>query len=142
MLCNASGIALIKEFESFRSEAYQDQGGRWTVGYGCAQKFVGKGTTCTEAQAEIWLGDAVQDVANTLTNLIETPVTSNQFSALCSLAYNIGTGHFASSSALELLNGGDIDLVPEHIKLWNEVHGVVDSGLARRREAEIALFLS
>ena len=33
-MINAAGIALIKEFEGCKLEAYPDFGGIWTIGYG------------------------------------------------------------------------------------------------------------
>ena len=32
------GIALIKQFEDFRSEPYQDDRGNWYIGYGLARR--------------------------------------------------------------------------------------------------------
>lgn len=140
MQCNAAGIELIKIFEGFRETAYQDQNGRWTIGYGCAQSFVCEGMTCTDLQAAQWLAQDVQNVAAALTRLIKVPVNENQFAALCSLAYNIGTGNFSNSSTLGVLNQNDFVDVPIRIQLWNRAAGKIDPGLVRRRAAEVELW--
>jgi len=78
--------------------------------------------------------------------MLTAPANDNQFGAFVSLAYNIGPGAFSRSSALRRFNEGKVALAAEAILAWNKatVNGrkVVLRGLARRREAEKALFLS
>ena len=140
MQCNQAGLDLIKSFEGCRLTSYQDQAGLWTIGYGHCTPAVTEGLTITQDQADNWLASDVSNTAASLSRMIKVAVNGNQFSALCSLAFNIGTGHFAGSSALALLNEGYIDQVPGHMELWNKVNGVTDAGLVRRRIAEAALF--
>ena len=62
--------------------------------------------------------------------------------ALVSLAYNIGTGAFASSTLLRLLNSGaDKKLVANQFLRWNKVQGKEVKGLTNRRIIERELFL-
>ena len=61
---------------------------------------------------------------------------------MTSLAYNIGPGAFAKSSALRKFNAGDKAGAANAILLCNKAGGKVLGGLVRRREAERALFLS
>ncbi len=44
----------IKRCEACRLEAYQDEGGVWTIGWGHTQGVV-QGQTCTQTQADEWL---------------------------------------------------------------------------------------
>ena len=67
-------------------------------------------------------------------NLLKCELTDNQFAAFCSLCYNIGTWNFAHSSALSEANAGNLDDVPNHIALWDEVDGIPDKGLIRRQK--------
>lgn len=46
------GLALTREFEGCRLEAYQDQGGVWTIGYGHTGPDVHEGLTWTQEQAD------------------------------------------------------------------------------------------
>ena len=143
---NAAAIALIKEFEGFRADAYRDTGGVWTIGYGTtAAAGVGiipaVGMTITEAQAEGYLQAAVDKFAAQIAAMIEVPVSANEFGACVSLAYNIGPAAFEKSSVLTRLNAGDRKGAAAAFSLWNKAGGKILPGLARRRAAEAALFL-
>ena len=148
---NERTLSLIKEFEGFRAEAYRDVAGVWTIGYGTtAAANVGvtpvPGMTITKAEAEWYLQKAVNKFAGQVEAMLTAPANDNQFGAFVSLAYNIGPGAFSRSSALRRFNEGKVALAAEAILAWNKatVNGrkQVLRGLARRREAEKALFLS
>ena len=139
MNCNQAGIDLIKSFEGFRSESYQDQGGIWTIGYGHT-KDVFSGMTCTQDEALLWLHEDLQGAESIVSKHICVPLNGNQFSALVSFAYNIGGGNFVGSTALALLNRGGYDQIPEQLSRWNRVAGTPNAGLARRRAAEADLW--
>lgn len=144
MQINALGLALIKLFESYRLTAYQDQRGIWTIGWGHTGLEVTDGLTITQEQADNWLASDIARTTAALSRMIKTAINENQFSALTSLAYNIGTGNFAASSTLALVNDGNISDVPAHIEMWNRItvnsQSVIDTGLVRRRAAEVSLF--
>ena len=61
------------------------------------------------AQEKALLRQTVEPYAAKVRDAIKVPVTQNQFDAMVSLAYNIGTGKdgFAGSTALARLNAGD-----------------------------------
>lgn len=143
---NKATIDLIKEFEGFRAKAYLDPVGILTIGYGTtAAAGVGikpaLGMTITEAEAERYLMAAVDKFAAQIAPKITRPINENEFGAFVSLAYNIGPGAFGKSSALRKFNAGDKQGAASAILLWNKAGGKVLPGLARRREAERALFL-
>lgn len=140
MEINPSGLALIRRFEGCSLTCYKDIRGLATVGVG-HRTDLPIGATITQDEADAFL---TQDVANTvkaLNSLIKMDLTSNQFSALVSLAYNIGVTAFAGSTLLKVLNAGGIQKVADQIERWDEVDGVVVDGLWRRRAAERALYL-
>lgn len=88
------GIALIKEFEGFKSEAYLDEG-EWYIGYGtlCEDPGAYPGGI-TEWEAEVLLREAVvtaEDMVNHLLMEYSISVTQYQFDALVDLTYNLGT---------------------------------------------------
>ena len=64
----------------------------------------------------------------------------HQFDACVSLAWNIGTGAFANSSACRYIKAGQFDKVPAAFMLWNKASGKPMAGLTRRRRAEAALW--
>jgi lysozyme len=144
MKTNAEGLRLIKQFEGLRLEAYADAVGVLTIGYGHT-RGVQPGDTIGEADAERLLREDIAATEAALAKLIAVPVNGNEFSALVSLAYNIGAANFAKSSVLRRLNADERTGAADAILLW--VKGRVSGklvrleGLARRRAAERALFL-
>ena len=147
MSINKAGLDLIKEFEGFRSAAYVDPVGVLTIGYGTtAAAGVGivpqLGMEISEAQAEVYLAKALDKFGALIRPHINAPISENEWAAFMSLAYNIGPGAFAKSSALRKFNEGDKRGAANAILLWNKAGGKVMKGLERRRAAERALFLS
>ena len=65
-----------------------------------------------------------------------------RFDALVCLAYNIGAGNLQRSTIRMRANRGDWDGAAEAFRAWTKGGGKVLPGLVKRREAEIALFLS
>ncbi|WP_312069487.1 lysozyme, partial [Acinetobacter sp.] len=74
-------------------------------------------------------------------NLVKVPLSQNQFDALVSLTYNIGSTAFKNSTLLKKLNAKDYAGAADQFLRWNKGGGKVLKGLVRRREAERALFL-
>ena len=145
MQINQTGLDLIKRFEGLRLDAYQDVAGIWTIGYGHI-KTAKAGMKITEQQAEDLLRDDLKDAESAVKSPIKVAINDNEFSALVSLAFNIGRGAFGKSSALKLLNKDDRIGAADAIELWNKstVGGkkVVIPGLVARRAAEKGLFLT
>jgi len=142
-----AAIDLIKEFEGFRAEAYQDPVGIWTIGYGTtAAAGVGivprAGMTITEAQAEEYLMRAVVKFADQIRPVVTQSANENEFGAMVSLAYNIGPGAFKGSTVLRKFNTGNKIEAANAFLMWNKAGGKVLRGLERRRAAERALFLT
>ncbi|MBD3881125.1 lysozyme [Phormidium tenue FACHB-886] len=137
---NAKGLRLLKSFEGLRLTAYLDPVGIWTIGYGTTSG-VGPGMQITEAQAEAFLKRDLARFENAVANLVEVPLSSDQFSALVSFAYNVGEGALANSTLLRLLNQGDFRGAADQLLRWNRGDSGELPGLTRRRRAERALFL-
>ena len=62
----------------------------WTIGYGTT-KGVKPGDRCTHEEAEQWLADELAEKAERVDELVKVAVTQNQFDALCSFSYNVGS---------------------------------------------------
>lgn len=141
---NAAGLDLIKSFEGLATEAYVDPVGILTIGYGHIEN-VKAGDKISPQQADEMLMHDLTTYENGVAKLVKVAINDNEFSALVSLAYNIGLGNLGGSTALKRLNAGDIIGAADAIEWWNKgkVNGklYVLPGLARRRAAEKALFL-
>lgn len=140
MTHSANATKLVEEFENCRLVAYQDENGIWTIGWGHTGPGVVEGLTCTQAQADAWQDEdlAVADAA--IARLVRMALNQNQYDALASLIYNIGQGHFATSTCLRELNQGNAVGACAAIAMWNKAAGKVSKGLVRRRAAEQTLF--
>lgn len=145
------GIALIKRFEGCELTAYLDSAGVWTIGYGHAatsgrHPIPHRGMTITQAEAERIFEEDMRHFADQVRPLLTRKATPTQFSALVSLAFNIGVGAFSGSTALKRFNAGDLEGAAEALQWWNKatVGGkkVVLRGLVRRRTEEAAMLLS
>ena len=141
MNTSPKGIALIKEFEGLRLKAYKCPGGVWTIGYGHTAG-VKSGMVITEAQAEEYLkADLI--VFERYLNGLGLALNQNQFDALVSFIYNVGTGNFSNSTLLRKVraNPQDNSIMDEFLR-WVYSKGRVLPGLQRRRLAEMKLYFS
>jgi lysozyme len=68
-------------------------------------------------------------------------VTNNEFSAMLSLMFNIGTEAFKNSTLLRLFLAGEIDGAADEFLKWKFVQGKEEKGLLRRRKKERLIFL-
>jgi len=146
MQTSEKGIALIKEFEGCKLTAYQDSVGVWTIGYGWTQPVDGKpiraGMTIKQQTAERLLKTGLVSYESDVSRLVKVGLTQGQFDALVSFTYNLGARSLSTSTLLRKLNAGDYAGAADEFLRWNKAGGKVLNGLARRREAERALFLS
>ena len=140
---NAATLAHIKASEGLRLSSYPDPGSKngepWTIGYG-STSGVRKGMTITKEQAEARLVQDLTHAEDTVSRLVMVPLNDNQFGALVSFVFNIGSGAFASSTLLRKLNAGDYAAVPAQLARWNKNDGSVMAGLTKRRPAEAKLW--
>lgn len=139
------GIDLIHSFEQCKLEAYPDPGSRdgtpWTIGWGSTGPDIKRGTIWTQVQADERFAQDIASFAAKVDALIgDAPTTQNQFDAMCSLAYNIGTSGFAKSTVLRKHKAGDYPGAARAFLLWNKNDGKVMRGLTRRRLAESDLY--
>lgn len=137
---NNAGLQIIKDSEGLRLEAY-NLGGQWLIGYGHS-RTARAGMTITEAQAGQLLREDVRDAEDGVRARVLAPVNENQFSAMVSLAYNLGLSAFGRSTVLEALNQGDYSQAADNFMNHNLAGGVPNEHLTHRREQERALFLT
>lgn len=139
--CNDAGIELIKKFEGFSPRVYLCPAEYPTIGYGHVVKD-GESFDdgITEEQAEDILRSDVIIAENAVKNQVRVPLNSNQFSALVSFTFNLGSGSLQASTLKRRLNAGHYDEVPYQLMRWVFSGGVKLNGLVRRREAESELW--
>ena len=145
MAVSLFGVDLICDFEGKRLVAYDDGVGVWTIGFGTTVYPSGvkvkKGDTCTEAQAKSYMAHDLKKFEQAVNGAVNIPLNQNQFDALVSLAYNIGTGAFNKSTLVKKLNAGDISGAADQFDVWINAGGKRMQGLVNRRSKEKLLFL-
>ncbi|MGH7814100.1 MAG: lysozyme [Candidatus Binataceae bacterium] len=91
------------------------------------------------------LHDDLEQAEKPICELVEVPLTQNQFNALASLVFNIGGEAFKNSTLLKLLNAGDYHKAAMEFPRWDKVHvhgqARTSSDLLRRRNGELGFFL-
>lgn len=145
MVVSLFGVELICGFEGKRLAAYDDGVGVWTIGFGTTVYPNGikvmKGDTCTEAQAKTYMAHDLKKFEATVNKAVTVQLNQNQFDALVSLAYNIGTNAFSKSTLVKKLNANDIRGAADQFDVWVNAGGKRMQGLVNRRTVEKALFL-
>lgn len=145
MHVSPSGVDLICNFEGLRLKAYDDGVGVWTIGYGTTKYPNGirvkKGDTCTLEQAKSYMQHDLKKFEQTVNSAVNVPINQNQFDALVSLAYNIGSTAFKNSTLVKRLNEGNYKAAANQFDVWVNAGGKRMQGLVNRRAAEKALFL-
>lgn len=151
---NDDCINLIKSFEGFFPHAYhgaKDRPGIDTIGYGTIKyppnymggKMVKIGDpNITEAQAFEFLKWEVEKMLPTIDLLMRDDLTINQFNALTSFCYNLGTGALKMSHLRGLINENPNNpLIRAEFMKWTCSNGECKiKGLVRRRKAEADLY--
>jgi lysozyme len=154
MKISEKGLSLIKKEEAFVPRRYLCAAGKPTIGYGhviLPAEARYNTATLSEAEASALLqADVDKKYGAHVAKCLTRAVTQNQFDALVSLCFNIGTGGFSQSSVLRLTNAGTTDAttIKTAFGAWNKVTNPrtklkeVSKGLTVRRGREAALYLS
>lgn len=162
---NQAGVDLIKQFEGLgdgdphtpQLEPYLCPARVATIGYGHALVCDGRQLAgapglakaktlypdgITRAEAEALLRADLVRFTRAVEAAVKVELSDNEFAALVSLAFNIGERAFAQSSLVRLLNSRCFADAADQFSAWVVAGGKRLPGLARRRQAEQALFLS
>ena len=140
------GLTLIKRFEGCSLKAYLCTAGIPTIGYGhtgpeLTHKDVTDGFYITPARADELLRKDLLTAEVAVARYTTVPLNQNQFDALVSLVFNIGTGAFQKSTLLKRLNAAAYNDAADQFLVWRRAGGKVSLGLERRRQQERELFL-
>ena len=143
LAASASCIVAIAGFEGYRATAYNDGVGVQTVGYGTTRYASGQavksGDKITPDRALIELAANVEKFEREVRECIgDVPLAQYEWDAFVSLAYNIGSSRFCTSSTLRALKKEppDYDAACRGILLYVKAGGKVLRGLQNRRNAE------
>ena len=138
MKTSKNGIELIKCFESFSPKACKCLATEkyYTIGYGHYGSDVKDGMKITEEQAEEMLvQDCQKAIKNVNSFMSKYNFNQNQFDALVSFAFNVGSINQLTASGTRTL-----EQISSKIPAYNKSGGRVIGGLVRRRAKEKELF--
>ena len=144
MEINKATLNLIKEFEGLYLRSYRDAVGVWTIGYGITSsdknitgKTIKGGMKISKETAEEWLIRSLEEkyAPKVLKYQNKYHFNENQFGALVSFAFNIG-----SIDGLTANGTRSIPTIRKKMLEYCKAGGRVLKGLERRRKAELKLF--
>jgi lysozyme len=145
------GNNFIKGFERLELVPYICSGGWWTIGYGHAISKADKPTSnsyssqkwsITEEQANELLAKDLATSERAISRLVRVALNQNQFDALSSFTFNLGSGALQASTLRAKINRGEFDSAAYEFDRWVLAGGRRLLGLVRRRRAERILFQS
>jgi lysozyme len=145
MKLSAAWFNELKRLEGCKLEAYQDEAGVWTIGFGDTRN-VSAGDRMTREEAEARLQVLVTEFEAAVQRALKRPVSQPQFDALTTLCFNIGAGAFTGSTLLRLFNTGDVLQAAREFGKWIHVtkggKKMLSANLVQRRFVEVVRFLS
>ena len=143
-------IDFIKQKEGFQEKAAWDYA-QYSIGYGSACGKDEYPNGITEAQADVLLRQMLQGFEEKLDSFLtenSISLSDNQYDALISLSYNIGSGWMKNSALSALLKSGfySTNELASAMGIWCHVKEsggdyVIHDGLVSRRMAELRVFL-
>ena len=168
MKLSKAGEDLMHKYEGFRSRPYLCPAHIWTIGYGHVLyqeqirlpvvRVEGKETPMIRKEMplkpednRVWTKTEIDELFRTDVASFERGVLrlvpgvvgrQGSFDALVSISFNFGLGNLQRSTIRMRANRGDWEGAAEAFRVWTKGGGKVLPGLVKRREAEIALFLS
>jgi len=122
MRASPAAVQRLKDLERLVLKAYQDEGGKWTIGYGDT-RAVTPGQVIDEVEAERRLSVRVDEFSAGVFRLLKRPVTQNQFDALFIFAYNVGLAALETSTLLAHFNAGETARAAREFAKWIYVRG-------------------
>jgi lysozyme len=148
MQISDAGAAFIKQEEGLRLTSYPDANG-YSIGYGhfiTSNDMVNyglpaeAGVVISQALADQLFADDILRVEYVINQDVSAVLSQNQFDALCSFVYNVGSTAFWNSTLLADLNAGNYAGAAAEFQRWNKSLGTVSTALTTRRLAEASLF--
>ena len=155
-------------YEGFRARPYLCPAHIWTIGYGHVlyqeqirlpvvrvegkeAPMIRKEMPLKPEDNRVWTKTEIDELFRTDVGTFERGVLrlvpgvvgrQGSFDALVSISFNFGLGNLQRSTIRMRANRGDWEGAADAFRVWTKGGGKVLPGLVKRREAEIALFLS
>ena len=115
-------VSMVKEAEGFRGEAYQDEGGNWTVGYGHTGADVMQGTTMSEREATAQLGTDLSAARTRAQSQVDKDfgtgtfarLGTNQQNLLTDVAFNTGSVSSMPKLTSAVVSGDKANIAKEY----------------------------
>jgi lysozyme len=154
MKVSQKGLDLIAKFEGIRLVAYKCSAGVQTIGIGSTRYEDGSPVKAgdvleSEAAAYALFKNTIKQYEDGVNRLVTAKINQNQFDALVSFAYNLGTDEDADniaeglgdSTLLKLVNANPSNpAIRAQFMVWVNSGGKRTKGLVRRRNAEADLY--
>lgn len=131
----------LRKIDGDRYVAYRCPANVLTIYVGCTEG-VTEGMIVTEDEGRAMFRKEIAKHEAAVRRLVTVDLNQNQFDALVSFSYNVGSGALSRSTLLKHLNAGDYARAASHFHDWKKAGGRVLNGLVRRRAAEADLFLA
>ena len=141
MKINENGLQIIKDCEGLYRKAYRCPAGFLTTGYGHTGRDVTENQVITEEIAKQLIKRDISRFEDGVSDLLKVETSSNEFSAMVSLAFNIGLGNFAKSEVLENHNKNKKYDACLKFHNWRRGGGKILKGLVLRRLKEAELYI-
>jgi lysozyme len=168
MKLSQAGIDLMHRFEGCRNRPYLCPAHIHTIGYGHVlyqeqiklpmvrvpdkhTPMIRKEYPLSPEDNRVWSKEEINELFRVDVESFERGVLrlvpgcvsrQGSFDALVSISFNFGLGNLQRSTIRMKANRGDWEGAAEAFRVWTKGGGKVLPGLVKRREAEIALFLS
>ena len=126
-------VELLREHEGFRPKAYQDDGGKWTIGYGQATPDIKPGMETTKEEALKFARGRLREDSTIFADR-DVPLSAGLLSA----TYNLGQTKARRYGIPQALKRGDYDEAERILKSLIYAEGKLQRGLPKRRVDEVA----
>jgi lysozyme len=163
-----AGADLMHRFEGCRNKPYLCPAHIWTIGYGHVLyqeqiklpmvrvegkdiAMIRKEMPLKSEDSRVWSKEEIEKLFSDDIAYFERGVLrlvpgvvgkQGAFDALVSISFNFGLGNLQRSTIRMKANRGDWEGAAEAFRVWVKGGGKILPGLVKRREAEIALFLT
>jgi lysozyme len=151
---DSAGATFLQNREGFSAVPYLCSGGKPTIGFGNTfypdgRKVTMKDKPISRAYGVLIFDIIVAQFVREVNSLVKSNVNQNQYNAILSFAYNVGTDididliaeGLGDSTLLKKVNANPNDpSIAQEFAKWNKSGGRVTNGLISRRQLESELY--
>jgi lysozyme len=139
MKTSNKGIEIIKKHEGLKLKSYLCPASVWTIGYGHTKTAKQDQYITTQTADNLLKSDL--SISESAVNKELPNLTQNQFDALVSFVFNVGSGNFRKSTLLKKIkDNATEEEIRNEFSRWNKGGGQILGGLVKRRLDEANLY--